>query len=100
MHFEEGLNELHELELSYAQSTSLNVGFERGWIDTALLMAYKRKGDGERITRYAVKIAEQLVVTHALAEGSIRSSPSAEESSRLAPENESYDLYRGGEPEE
>jgi hypothetical protein len=65
---EQGIRELHELEKEYGEALGEEVEFERGWIDSALLRAYRVLGDEERVKRYATRIAGRLVVLMALAE--------------------------------
>jgi hypothetical protein len=68
--FARGLEELHKLEREYAETPpDLNVDFERGWIDNALLKAYRLIGDEERTRAYAMRIAGQLVLLRAFAGG-------------------------------
>jgi len=88
--FDEGLKELHELDLSYAQSNSMTAGFERGWIETALLHAYRMKGDEERTRFYARSIAAKLLLTRVLAEEAQQTAP-VKNSSSAAPPNGSND---------
>lgn len=65
--FNRGLTELHNFEQEYGQvAFPQNVNFESGWIDHALLNAYRRTGNQERTRYYATRIAGQLIVTRAL----------------------------------
>lgn len=87
--FDQALQELHELDLAYAHSPSLNTDFERGWIDTALLKAYHLKGDEERVKHYAVSIAGKLIVMQGLAKEANQSAAPVENLSSPAPKNQS-----------
>jgi hypothetical protein len=66
--FDQGLKELLELENEYANTAgSSDVNFERGWIDSLLLMAYRKIGDPQLTRAYAARIAGQFIVQKAMA---------------------------------
>ena len=66
--FDQGMKELLELEKDYGEAArSSDVEFERGWIDSLLLMAYRKIGDEEMTRSYAARIAGQFIVQKAMA---------------------------------
>jgi hypothetical protein len=61
--FDRGLRDLEGLESQFNDGlSSIEARFEIGWLDRALLQAYKKKGDTEKVQQYAYKIAAALVV--------------------------------------
>jgi hypothetical protein len=64
--FERGFRDLKALESEFNEvSVSMDTPFERGWINRALLKAYKKKGDEAQTKIYANKIAFTLVMERA-----------------------------------
>jgi hypothetical protein len=64
--FERGFRDLKSLESEFNEvSVSMETPFERGWINRALLKAYKKKGDEAQAMIYANKIAFTLVMERA-----------------------------------
>jgi hypothetical protein len=65
--FERGFGDLKALESEFNEVTvSMETPFERGWINRALLKAYKKKGDETQTKLYANRIAITLVMERAL----------------------------------
>jgi hypothetical protein len=68
-----GANSLVDLRTALAKDSGVNDddAFERGWIDQALLSAYKKLGMQEEVRTLATSIAAKLVVSMLFAEGKL-----------------------------
>ena len=68
-----GANSLVKLRTALAKDAGVNDddAFERGWIDQALLSAYKQLGMQKEVRRLSTSIAAQLVVSMLFSEGKL-----------------------------